>query len=164
MALVVSDSSTLIHLARIGRLRLLRKLYDCITIPPAVWREVVEHGEGRAGAIEVSEAYEAGWIDVVALADESLARSLTRDLGAGESEVIALAIEQKADLILLDESEARRAAEIYSLPKTGVIGVLIRAKREGVITSLQVELDKLREEFWIEDRLYHRALVAVGEE
>jgi hypothetical protein len=139
-------------------------LYDCVTIPLAVWKEVVEHGEGRAGAVEVAEAHKAGWIDIIVLADESLARSLARDLGDGESEVIALAIERRANLILLDESEARRAAEIYSLPKTGVIGVLIRAKKVGLIASLRVELDKLREGFWIEDRLYYRALVAVGEE
>lgn len=166
MALVVSDSSTIIHLARIDRLALLRELYDCITIPPAVWREVVEQGQGRAGAAEVVKAHQAGWIEIVAPADESLVRLLGRDLGDGESEVITLAIEKQVGLILLDESEARRTAEIYNLPKTGIVGILIRAKRAGKIDSLRTELDRLREfaGFWIEDKLYHRALAAVGEE
>lgn len=166
MRLVVSDSSTLIHLASIGRLALLKKFYARITITPAVWREVVEQREGTAGAVEVANAHQAGWIEVVAPADESLVRLLRRDLGHGESEVITLAIERQADLTLLDESEARRIAEMYGLSKTGVIGILIRAKREGEIDSLRAELDRLREPggFWIEDRLYHRALVAVGEE
>jgi len=55
---------------------------------------------------------------------------------------------------------------MYGLSRTGVIGILIRAKREGEIESLRAELDGLRDlgGFWIEDRLYHRALVAVGEE
>lgn len=53
MGLVVSDSSTLIHLAAIGRLTLLKEFYGHITVPPAVWREVVEEGEGRAGSVEV---------------------------------------------------------------------------------------------------------------
>jgi len=166
MRLVVSDSSTLIHLASIGRLALLKKFYGRITITPAVWREVVEQGEGRAGAVEVTDAHQAGWMEVVAPADESLVHLLRRDLGDGESEVITLAIERQADLVLLDEWEARRIAEMYGLSKTGVIGILIRAKREGEIDSLRAELDRLQEPggFWIEDRLYHRALVAVGEE
>ncbi|MGC9025710.1 MAG: DUF3368 domain-containing protein [Chloroflexia bacterium] len=144
----------------------MKKFYANIIITPAVWREVVAQGEGRAGVLEVSNAHKAGWIEVVAPADESLVRLLKRDLGDGESEVITLDIERQADLVLLDEWEARRIAELYGLSKTGVIGILIRAKREGEIDSLRSELDKLREPggFWIEDRLYHRALAAVGEE
>jgi predicted nucleic acid-binding protein len=90
---------------------------------------------------------------------------LKRDLDEGESEVIALAIERQANLILLDETDARQVAERYGLPKTGVIGVLIRAKREGRIASLEAELDRLRRYggFWIAEGLYQRALQAVGE-
>jgi hypothetical protein len=56
MPRVVSDSSTLIHLSAIGRLALLRELFDELTIPPAVWREVVEQGKGRAGVEDVETA------------------------------------------------------------------------------------------------------------
>lgn len=56
MPLVISDSSTLIHLATIGRLALLNKFYAQITITPSVWHEVVEEGEGRPGALEVANA------------------------------------------------------------------------------------------------------------
>lgn len=90
---------------------------------------------------------------------------LRRDLDDGESEVIALAVEQRADLVLLDESDARRTADLYSLSKTGIVGLLIRAKQEGHIDSLKVELDRLLHQggFWINERLYERALNAVGE-
>jgi predicted nucleic acid-binding protein len=166
MALVICDSSTLIHLTSIGRLPLLNVFYDRITVPPAVWNEVVEQGAGRAGAREVAEASLAGWINVVAPADEPLVRLLERDLDAGESEVIALALERQADLVLLDESEARRIADRYGLAKTGVIGLLIRAKREGLVGSLRAELNKLQSQggFWIEERLYYRVLALIGEE
>jgi predicted nucleic acid-binding protein len=165
MGLVVSDSSTLIHLAAIGRLVLLKEFYECITVPPAVWREVVDQGKGRAGGVEVEEACQAGWIEVLAPANVGLLRLLQRDLDDGESEVIALAVEQRADLVLLDESDARRTADVYDLPKTGIIGLLIRAKQEGHIDSLKAELDRLLHQggFWIEERLYNRALHAVGE-
>ncbi len=165
MGLVVSDSSTLIHLAAIGRLALLKEFYGRITVPPAVWREVVEEGKGRAGAIEVEQARQAGWIEVVAPADTALLRLLGRDLDDGESAVIALAVEQRAALVLLDESDARRTADLYGLSKTGVIGLLIRAKQEGRIESLKPELDRLLHQggFWIAERLYNRALNAGGE-
>jgi uncharacterized protein len=108
---------------------------------------------------------QTGWIVMMPPTNEPLLRLLKRDLDEGESEAIALAIERQADLILLDETDARQVAKRYSLPKTGVIGVLIRAKREGKIASLQAELDKLRSQggFWIAEKLYQQALRAVGE-
>jgi hypothetical protein len=47
--MVICDSSSLIHLAGIGRLGLLRELYGKLIVPAAVWREVVEEGKGRPG-------------------------------------------------------------------------------------------------------------------
>ena len=64
MPKAVSDSSTLIHLAGIGRLKLLRQFYKKILIPPAVWKEVVEEGQSRPGAREVEEGHRSGWIAV----------------------------------------------------------------------------------------------------
>jgi Predicted nucleic acid-binding protein, contains PIN domain len=165
MGLVISDSSTLIHLAAIGRLGLLKRFYRRITIPTAVWREVVEQGGTRAGAMEVEQARQAGWIEVSAPVDIALLALLRRDLDDGESEVIALAVEKQAELVLLDESDARRIADLYGLSKTGIIGLLIRAKQEKHIDSLKAELNRLLNQggFWVEQRLYNQALNAVGE-
>ncbi len=95
-----------------------------------------------------------------------MVRLLKRELHEGEAETIALAVEQHPEVVFLDELEARRVADVYGLHKTGVIGVLIRAKLEGKVTSLRKELDKLRNDagFWIGDLLYRRALQAVAEE
>ena len=130
-----------------------------------MWREVVKQGKGRSGAIEVEQAHQAGWIAIVTPVDRPLLKLLQRDLDDGESEVIALAIELDAKLLLLDESDARRIADLYGLSKTGIIGLLIRAKQAGYIESLKPELDKLLHKggFWIEKKLYNRALNAVGE-
>ncbi len=116
-------------------------------------------------ASEVEAARQEGWIEVLSPANEPLLRLLKQNLGDGEAEVIALALEHQASLVLIDQSEARRVAELFALPKTGVIGLLIRAKKEGKIESLQNELDKLRDQagFWIDERLYWQALRAVGE-
>lgn len=165
MLSAISDSSTLIALTAIGRLALLRQFYSVVTIPMAVWRDVVEQGRGRAGALEVEQARQDGWIEVTPVTVGPLVQLLKRDLGEGEAEVIALAIEHSAQIVLLDESDGRRVADSYGLRKTGVIGLLLRAKPEGQITALKAELDKLRAQagFHLEDRLYRRALAAVGE-
>jgi len=165
MPLVISDSSTLIHLAAIYRLDLLVDFYTTITIPTAVWQEVVEEGSNRPGAAEVAAAREKGWIKIETISDEHLLRLLRRDLHLGEAEVIALAVEKNADLVLLDETEARQIAELYQLPKTGAVGILIRATLEGKLPTLRPELDALRHEggFWVAEPIYKKALRAVGE-
>jgi len=165
MPLVISDSSTLIHLTAINRLSLLREFYSEVTVPAAVWQEVVVEGADRPGAMAVNTGHEQGWLHIETVTDDHLLRLLKRDLHAGEAEVIALAVERAADLVLLDETEARQIAELYDIPKTGVIGILIRAAAEGTIPALRPALDALRKDagFWIAEPLYHRALQAVGE-
>ena len=107
MTLVISDASTLIHLVNIGRLGLLRDFFGQLVVPPAVWKEVVDLGEGRSGAEEIRRAGSSGWMTVEAPSDNAFVRALSRELDDGEAEVIALAVERKADLILVDETEAR---------------------------------------------------------
>jgi predicted nucleic acid-binding protein len=90
---------------------------------------------------------------------------LKLQLDEGESEAIVLAIQERAEVVLLDDSLARMVARQLSLQVTGVVGVLIRAKREAKIVSLKQELERLRNEggFWLSEHLVQRALQAVGE-
>lgn len=166
MATVISDSSTLIHLARLGQLQLLPAFFGVVAIPPAVWYEAVEQGQNRPGVTEIEQGRAQGWLRQFAPTNHSLLRLLKQSLDDGEAEVIALAIEQQASLVLLDESEARRIASAYGLAKTGVVGLLIRAKREGRLDSLKTALDQLRIQggFWLHETLYNQALIAVGEQ
>ena len=92
--------------------------------------------------------------------NSALVRLLKQELHAGEAESIVLAIEVRPDVLLLGEAEARRVAGLYDLPVTGIIGLLIQAKREGLVSSLAEEMDRLREEgsFWIQENLYQRVL------
>jgi len=163
---VISNSSPLINLAIIGRLSLLQVLYGKVLVPQAVWREVVEDAQGKRGAEDVERARTEGWIEVVTVRDSPLLPLLRRDLDDGEAEAIAWAIQEAADVILLDESDARDIAAFYALRKTGVVGILMRAKLQGHIASLREELEKLRTSagFWIANELCQQALVAVGEQ
>lgn len=90
---------------------------------------------------------------------------LRQALDAGEADARALADQIGADLVLLDESAARRRARSLGLRKTGTVGVLLRAKRKGMIDELRPELDHLRAtSFWIDEALYGRVLEAVNED
>ncbi len=164
MPIPVSNASPLIHLSKIGRISLLRR-FSSVCIPPAVWHEVVEQGGSRPGVAEIRDARESGWLRVVEPSGTALVHLLQQEFHAGEAESIALALELRPDVLLLDESEGRRIAELYDLPVTGVIGLLIRAKREGQVPSLQEEMDRLREQgnFRIHDALYRRVLELDGE-
>lgn len=160
--IVVCNATPLIALAAVGRLDLLRALYGEILIPEAVFREVVVVGSGEAGEREVSTAI---WIKRHTVRNSALVKALELELDAGEAEAIALAVEQAAGLVLLDERRGRHAASRLELTVAGTLGVLIAAKDRGLLTSMRPLLDALRTQagFWIGDELYAAVLRAAGE-
>ena len=160
--IVVSDSSPLIALADVKQLRLLRDLFTTILIPEAVYKEIVLHGTGRAGAEVVQSA---SWIEQRSVANAALADVLKLELDEGEAEAIVLALESGANLVLLDERHGRQRATRLGLRVTGVMGVLMEAKRQHLLTTVRPVMDALRNEagFWISDTLYRHVLDQVGE-
>lgn len=109
----VANSSVLIALSVIGQLDLLhRRFPDGLLVPRAVWQEVVETGVGRPGAKEVASAT---WITVCDVKDRDMVSVLGLDLDEGEAEAIALSIEQRTKVVLLDEKDARRVARRLDL-------------------------------------------------
>jgi len=159
---IVSNSSVLINLALIGRLELLRELYTELTIPEAVWHEVVVEGAGQAGADTVKDAT---WIKTIAVTNKELVRALQEELDAGEAEAIALAQEIGAELLIMDDHMGRQTAHHLGLRYSGLIGVLIESKHKGLINSVKPLLDKLREVagFRVSQALYLRVLQDEGE-
>jgi len=158
----VSNASPLISLARIGKLDLLRQLYGELTIPSAVWQEVVIEGVGQPGASDVEAA---AWIKRRAVTNRELVRALQQELDAGEAEAIALALEIGAELLLMDERLGRETARHLGLRYTGLIGILIEAKRKDLVGAVKPQLDALRDVagFRVSDALYTRVLQDEGE-
>jgi len=147
MQKVISNSSVLIHPAKINELSLLKEYYQTITIPAKVQKECIFEGEYRKEAALIKGA---DWINVEDVKDQNLAKLLRATLDDGEAEAIALAVETGADLILLDDSDAREKARLYGLRITGIVGILLRAKLDGRIVSLKEKLIMLKETgFWI---------------
>lgn len=155
----VSNSSPLILLAKIGRLDMLRRLYDRLIVPPAVRDEVVAPPP-RAGAAEIGAL---SWLDVQTPVDSELLQRLRDELDSGEAEAIALAVELQEDVIL-DDRPARRRARALGLSVTGTAGVLVIAKQRGIVPSVRPLLDELRAAgLRLDDELYRVVLVAAGE-
>ncbi len=147
---VVCNSSVLISLSMIGQLELIHQRF-----PAGVWREVVEDGQGRSGAQQVAAA---SWIEVSNVADSALVSLLKANLDAGEAEAIVLAKEQRADVVLLDEKDARVQAGKLGLSVLGTVGILIWAKRAHLIPNFRSLLDDLQRvgKFRLSRPLYSR--------
>ena len=160
--IVVSDTSPFINLAALDRLTLLRDLYDRILVPQAVSDEIIASAVLRPGA---TEAGDLGWASTRQVSHHVLAASLRLELDEGEAEAIALAIELKADLLLLDERKGRMIASRLGLRVTGLLGVLIEAKQRGLIAEVKPLMDSLivKAGFWIGQVLYDRVLKVAGE-
>jgi predicted nucleic acid-binding protein len=84
---------------------------------------------------------------------------------AGEAEAIALAVELNAGAILMDEQEGRALASQTGIRVTGVLGVLLHAKRSGQIASIRREIASLREKarFFVSGSMEAKIIAAAGE-
>jgi predicted nucleic acid-binding protein len=157
----VCNSSPLIHLARIGELEILRDLFEEVLVPEAVYRECVIDGGERDDASKIKTA---SWIRIIRIKNIELKKALNTSLDEGESEAIVLALQEKADLILLDDYDAREFARIYGFEITGLIGILLKAKYMGRISSLSDILENLKETgFWLNEDLRSQILRDAGE-
>ncbi len=138
--IVVLNTTSIIALALAGQLDLVQQLYEKAMIPPAVRAEVMAGGTRRVG---VAELEAASWLRTVSLQDPRRA-DLLSDLDRGEAEVIALAQELRASLVVIDERLARRHAKRLGLPLTGTLGVLLKAKEQKLIATIAPLLEEIR--------------------
>lgn len=94
-----------------------------------------------------------------------LVQILTNQLDKGESSAIALALELNADWLIIDEQLGRQIAIEHKLKITGILGILIEAKRQGFIPLVKPILDDLINiaKFWVNPSLYNRVLSIVRE-
>jgi uncharacterized protein len=155
--IVVSNTSPLTNLAAIGQITLLNHLYKQLYIAEGVWEELNAQGRRWPGRDEVAEA---DWIQRYPVENQTLVRALQADLDRGEAETIALALEIGADLVLLDERDARSAAKRQGLRVAGVVGVLLVAKKATIIAEVRPHLDALRQVagFYVSQSLYQHTL------
>lgn len=157
---VICNATPIISLASIEQLHLLRLLYTEVLIPPAVRAEISAGSAGRPGYRELNRA---DWIRTVSLLDPRRA-DLLSDLDRGEAEVLALAQELNADLVIVDERLGRRHATRLGFPLTGTLGVLLKAKAQGYLHEVKSLIVRLQAGgIRLDDFLVEEALQLAGE-
>ena len=145
----VANSTCLIGLERIGRLDLLQELFEPVFIPPKVQEEF---------GVTVE------WIKVQAPSNQMLVNVLKLVVDEGEAEAIALALE-KGWRLIADDRKARICAKRLGVKVIGTAGILVRAKRAGVVPSVKPLLEALRQTgFHLSSELVAEVLRLVGEE
>jgi predicted nucleic acid-binding protein len=146
----VSDASPLIALYQIGHLELLRNLFDRVIVPLAVTQEVAP----SVGTLPI-------WVHRQQAPPPP---DLARHLDVGEREAIALAVHLGADFVVMDDRPGRNVAERLRMDVIGTLGLLVRARRRGLIRSVRPMVDQLVSNgLYVSVHLYREILEAVDE-
>ena len=161
---VVSNSSPLIYLAALGDFALIPQIFGEVHIPPAVWTEVVEQGVGFPVRPAALQAIAESWLRVTPLRHSLEPIAVDRRLHLREAEVIRLAQELSAGVVLIDDRAAVIQARAQGFRVVPTIAIYIEAKRRGLIGSIREKVDKLRSaRFRLTERDYW-AILASAEE
>ena len=157
----ISNTSPLLYLHRIESLGWLPELFEEIWIPNAV---AIELQAGRQKGYNVPAVSDYSWLRIIepnAIPSEWL----VLDLGAGELAAMALALENPAKIVLLDDALARRVAKAAGLQVWGTLKILLEAKSQGLIPTIKPSLDRLgKVGMWLSEKIRQQVLVLAGEE
>jgi uncharacterized protein len=127
--IIIADSSSIIILYETELLHLLPLLYNRITITKQVEKEI---------KIAVPE-----WMKVQNPSNGKLVTDLLKELDEGEASSIALAVEHKNSLLIIDEKDGRKIAASFNIQIIGTLGILLQAKRKNLIPSFKECLDQI---------------------
>ena len=159
--IVVCDSSALINLSVINQLHLLEDMFGGVLISPGVYDEVVRRGSGRAGALAVQNAT---FIWLEPLHDPDQVESYTDPLSPTDAEVIVLALEQEADLLITRDRGMRRRARREGISVITTFDLLVEAKHSGFVQAVKPFLDEMRSKgVLIREGTYQETLRRAGE-
>ena len=136
--IIISDSSPLISLAVVKKLDTLGKLYDEVFVPDAVFDEVIRADKPFSKELEL---FLNG--KTKSVKNKMAVEMLSGDIGAGEAEAIVLALEQQPAIVLIDDLKARRFAKMNRLTIIGTLGILLKAKKEGLIKEIKPLISEL---------------------
>lgn len=161
--LVVSNSSPLIYLAKIHQIALLQELFGEILVPFSVYTEVITIGkdEGYSDANLVEEAVKDGWLQVSQIRSKIPILEKFGELDDGERDAIALAVEKKAELVLIDDAAGRHVAKALHLRVKGTLYVILLALQKNLINPKEAknELEHLLQaRFRLSPELYAMAI------
>lgn len=160
MRKVVVNSTPLIILGNIDGLKILQELYGEIIIPRAVFEEVTSKDDNA----KLNLSQNLSWIKVLEVQDKSNRKMYQAKLHDGEVEVMMLANEISADLLIIDDNAAKKTAKFLGFTVTGTLGVILKAKSEGIIQQVKPIVDEmLRQGFYISPKIIETVIKTVKE-
>jgi len=149
MRRIISNTTPILSLLKIGKLNLLEKLYGKIIVPVAVYIEI-EKGKNKPYYQDLKLI---DWIEILKIKNPD-SKDYFIDLDEGEAEVLILSKELNADLVIMDEIMGRRYAKQLGFNLTGTIGILLKAKEKEFIKSIKESLTELVEKgTWLNPKL-----------
>ena len=139
MTEIICDTSPLQYLHQLGLLHLLPALVEKIIVPTAVFTEIET---GRNNSVDLPDLSTLEWIKI-RQAETLTVIATAIDLGAGETEVLSLALTSKNAVVILDDLLARKAADELGIKIIGTLGILLEAKRKNFLSEVKPILDEL---------------------
>ena len=135
--IVISDTTPLISLMKIGQLNLLNHLFGEVQIPSAVFEELISNPRFPDESRQIREC---PFIKKINVTDTNAVNLLRRSTGldAGESEAIILSDSISASLLLMDEAKGREVAAQMGIQLMGTIGILLVANNGNLLSKDQV--------------------------
>jgi len=159
--IVVANTSPIIYLSAINKTDLVKKLFGEIFIPDAVKQEILSGGKDTFSFREIENKQ---WIKTKKIENELAKKYLLTDIDDGEAEVIVLAEELKAKIIIMDDRLGRKVARLRGFHVVGTLRLLITAKEKGIITEVKPLVERLKEVgFWISEDVYKDILAQSNE-
>jgi len=156
----VINASPIILLAKVGEIELLSRLAGTLVVPNAVVTEI-EEGPASDPARAWLGGAGAKWTQRDPAASTVIA---AWDLGRGETAVLNWAFHQRDFEAILDDRAARKCAQVHGIPYRGTLGIILAAKKRGLIRAARPVCEKIVEAgLLIEGSLLEKALMLVGE-
>jgi predicted nucleic acid-binding protein len=137
---VIVNTSPLQYLYQTGLLELLPNYYRRVYVPEAV---IDELERGRALGVSLPIVNHLSWV-IVRKPQHPMLLPLASGLGAGESEVLALAEEITNATVVLDDRRARQYARLLNIKITGTLGILLKAKKTGGLPAVRPIIEQLQ--------------------
>lgn len=160
--LIVVDTSPLLSLDACGQLEVLRSLYQQVVVPDVVDNEL-SAGKTRPLLPGGLTAAHRAWIKVQTLSNP-LKASLLAKLDPGEAAVIQLALELGTTQVLIDEMAARKEAIHEGLTPVGSVGIILLAKKKGLIAEVKSHLHEMHNKgMYLSKRVIDDAIIQAGE-
>ena len=158
--IVINTGPILALIAALGDLAILKSLYKEVHVPAEVGHEILAGGTSGMG---VQQFIDASWLNKWEV-EQALPLFLANTLDRGEASVIQLAFSESIRTVCIDEAVGRRAARLNGLLLTGSVGILLRAKREGLVPSVSDAVQRMRKNgIWLSGRVVSFAIRKSGE-